>query len=99
MDRWHVNIMALCLVGCGAGHGASADAAMQQGHDAVTNDGATTVADGPQATSCTPAPASTAPLDPSCVYLLGTLTPGTVGRTLAPQTTFLDDFRVGFGEL
>jgi len=99
MDRWLVHIMALSLVGCGAGHGASADAATQQGHDAVTNDGATAVADGPQATSCTPAPASTSPLDPSCVYLLGTLTPGTVGRTLVIQTAFPDDYRVGFGEL
>lgn len=99
MDRWIIHIVALSVVGCGARHGNGADGGVQQGNDATTADGPITFGDGPQATSCTATAATTAPLDPSCVYLLGTLTPGTVGRTIVIQTAFPDDYRVGFGEL
>lgn len=98
MDRWFVRLVALSVVGCGASHGNGGDGGVHQGSDAAAADGPIT-RDGPQPSSCTATPATTAPLDPSCVYLLGTLTPGTVGRTIVIQTAFPDDYRVGFGEL
>ena len=48
--------------------------------------------------TCVPAPASTGVLNPNCVYIMGTLTPGTVERDVLFHPEFPDpaSYRLGF---